>query len=415
MRAATLLVLSALLASSGWMGCSSGGDASTQAAATTGASSTSASTGGGGGSGGGGAASSASTGGGAGGGFVEGPHEPFPDMPNNGGPVLATPTLVTITFAGYAYASEGAALDTYLAGSDWLATVGADYKVGKGTHYGQVSLSQPAPTTADETSVPKLLEPLFQDGTLPAPATLTDAVYILLLPSTTTVSFFGFPFCGPGGLSSGGFHYEGTYQSTKYAFAVINACDDSANAFQDITPTVAHELIEAMTDPFPYTAPGYAIVDPANPWTATLDGEVADMCEIIAPVTEGMYSLPRIWSPTAAAAGSPCIPDPPMPFFDASVSPNKAVFVAAGDSTTFEVQGWSTAPMSDWKLDVYSFGDFDVGGTLGAKTIGNGGTTTLTLSVPKGTPPGKLGLALLYSYVDLDTKFNYWPVVIQSK
>jgi len=48
---------------------------------------------------------------------------------------------------------------------------------------------------------------------------------------------------------------------------------------------------------------------------------------------------------------------------------------------------------------------------LSASTMNNGDQVTLTLSVPAGTPPGRLGSAVVYSG---STNGRYWPVTILS-
>jgi len=84
--------------------------------------------------------------------------------------------------------------------------------------------------------------------------------------------------------------------------------------------------------------------------------------------------------------------------------PAKLVKVARGQSTTFELTGWSTGPTEAWDLlmdratyyqnDVGSFGAKAV---LSQKTIRNGETIELTVTVPMTAKVGALGMIGVYS------------------
>ena len=49
---------------------------------------------------------------------------------------------------------------------------------------------------------------------------------------------------------------------------------------------------------------------------------------------------------------------------------------------------------------------------LSTNTINNALTAQVTLSVPRGTKPGKFGTAVVYSG---DVYGNYWPLTVISK
>jgi hypothetical protein len=382
-----------------------GGPTSTSSMSSTSSTSTSAGTGGAGGA--------ASTGGA--GGFMSAKHEPFPVVKNYGGPSLTTPTIVTVTFTGYAYDTQADAFDQWVATSDWLAQAGADYGVGKGSWYGHVTLSTTPPATLDYTGFGALLDPSFADATLPDPATLTDPIYVVRFPPATTLTFFGGGACVPG-QDIGGFHGEATHGATKYALAALPQCGADAMVWSGIETSSGHEIIEAAADPFPFTDTGWALLDVGDPWPLALNEEIGDLCQFIPSIVVDGHHVPRIWSNTAAMAGDPCVPAAPPPYFNASVSPSQVVSVAAGQSADFTVEAWSTAPLAPWTLQTVAYGDFNATPKLGATQIANGGTTTLTLSVPAGTPSGKAGLVLLYSIVDLKAgKYTYWPAVVQSQ
>src|SRR5262249_13816584 len=116
---------------------------------TTTSSSTTSTSGAGGGGGAGGQTGPGGSGGGDGG-FETAPHQPFPRVSASGGPVLAHPNIVTVTFAGYEHEAEVQAFDTWIATSAWLTTTGADYGVAAGVHVTSVVLQEPAPATASD-------------------------------------------------------------------------------------------------------------------------------------------------------------------------------------------------------------------------------------------------------------------------
>src|SRR5689334_11023580 len=74
--------------------------------------------------------SSAGGGGSGGGGFVPGKHAVPPLIPSQGGPVLAQPKLVTITFADDPNGPMDEAFGDWVMTSSWLAAAQTDYGVG---------------------------------------------------------------------------------------------------------------------------------------------------------------------------------------------------------------------------------------------------------------------------------------------
>lgn len=368
-------------------------------------------------------------------GFVEAPHAALPQVPDGGGPVVASPKLVTITFAGYAQDATMKSFGDWIAGSSWLAQVGHDYGVGTGTHAAHVVLQMAAPTTASDLDTQALIEQKIGDGTLPSAfdvdggsadgGATTDAgsgvpgdyVYVVFYPQgTTTGSFLGGPdTCANlgGGQFIGGYHWETQSGAYHVPYAVVPTCSDATGVEKasDIEISASHEIMEASTDPFPYTNTAYALTDPNNPWTYT-DGEVGDLCEG-QTVQQAAFSVQRIWSNSAAAAGtSPCIPAPTGGFYDVSPSPNTTQNVAAGGSVTFTLTGFSTAPMPPWSLQAFpGYGTFTPTLALSASTIGNGQTATLKVTVPS-TAKSQDFVSVFVSCSNGTADFNYWPVAI---
>jgi hypothetical protein len=136
------------------------------------------------------------------------------------------------------------------------------------------------------------------------------------------------------------------------------------------------------------------MLDTSQPW-ADIGGEVGDLCTFVFPqASEGQYTaLQRVYSNAAAAAGGdPCQPSPGTAF-GADVEPQAFVSVKPGASTTFQVTGWSTAPMAPWAISAYPYvlqGSAQPAVVIGSNTLQNGQTTTLGVTMPAGTPSGSI-------------------------
>jgi hypothetical protein len=360
-------------------------------------------------------------------GFVEAPHAAFPQIPANGGPVLAAPKLVTITFAGYSQDAAMKSFGDWIVGSSWLSTTGKEYGVGPGTHAAHVVLNMAAPTQPSDLDTQALLEQKLQDGTLPSAdvdagadggAGAGEYLYMLFYPPGTTAGSF---LAGPstcldegGGHFLGGYHWETQSGPYHVAYAVIPTCSNgqTVEGASDLEISGSHELIEGATDPFPYTNTGYGLTDPADPWSFT-GGEVADPCEE-KTTTESGFAVQRVWSNAAAKAGGPpCIPVPPGEvLYDVSPSPNKTQLVAAGASVTFTLTGFSTAAVPPWNLQAWvGQSTFQPKLDLSSMKIDNGGTATLKVTVPAHT--ASMGFADIFvTSWRSATDFNDWPLTV---
>jgi len=369
----------------------------------------------------------------------------LPLIPTHGGPVFSHPLLVTVTFADDPQRAFAEQLGEYLVTSPWLATVGAEYGVGSGSHV-PVELTTRAPPTIDDTGIQALLESLVHAGTLPdtdagasvpqLPAEtdwggvdaggdaaidaaidaggdaggdaavgggsgsvrMPSIIYMFYFPSTTSVTAGGVAMCD---FSGGGYHYQTAQSSSGQAFAygVITECPGSTR--DALVGAVSHEFIEAATDPSAADL-AFSISDPNDPWSS-FGGEVGDLCSFLAPQwAEGGFSgIQRVYSNRAAATGGdPCLPAP-EPFFGTDVEPRTAVAIAAGATGTFQVTGWSTAPVAPWSVVAEAYtsdpSDFQPTFSLSTGQLGNGGAATLQVTVPAGSAPGSYALGLVLS------------------
>ena len=346
------------------------------------------------------------------------PHDPFPQVPDHGGAVLAHVELVTVTFSGYAFADDVEAFGDWLVGSQWLADVGRDYGVGNGTHAAKVRLAASTAVPATDADLRALLANLVSAGTVPAPTAST--LYTVYLPPGTA---FTAGSLGTDCKDYSGYHSE-PRTGTDYAYALVGACDgyvSGLSLLENVERTASHEIIEAATDPHVALGRAYVLDDFTNAW-AVPEGEVADICRLGWTVRDGAFLAQRVWSNTAAKAGTfPCVPAPSgaPPYRNVSVSPSGTVLVDPGQTLTLTVRGWSSAPVPDWVIHVpsASVGDFSAAAALSATTIGNGKEVTLTLSVPASAPTGKRSYLRIASAATTSglPLGDYWPVAIQAR
>src|SRR5262249_46021459 len=172
------------------------------------------------------------------------------------------------------------------------------------------------------------------------------------------------------------------------AYAVTNRC---GGTIDDVTETASHEFAEASTDPFPYVQPGYVFAQD-NAWTI-LGGENADMCSAVSAVTEGAWSLQRIWSNQNAKIGNqPCQPLPAqpqnIPFFDAGLE-HDTLAAHPGDTVTTDVDCYSFGPLPNaMSISVKVNSKTVLVPKLSASTCENGDKLTLSLAVSKTAKKG---------------------------
>ncbi len=380
------------------VGCGDGGSASSTGG---GGSGTTTPTGGGGAGGG-------TAGGGAGGvEFVMQPHPAFPELNGSKSAVIKSPKLVTITFPGDVNEADIQAVGDQLVTSDWIKAVGADYGVGDGTHLAKVVMPEPAPATLKESDLFTAVDQQIAAGLIPKPT--ADTMYMIYIPAPVDFSDdLGYHMCD----DYLGYHWQVDLPSGTLTYAVVGDC---MAGFEEVTATFAHEYIEMATDPG--DVGGYYMqLAKTDPWASQNGQENADLCDYADYIVEAGYTYQRVWSNSAAAAAitSPCAPvDPTAVFYDVYAEPAPIPKVAAGQTATFTLTGWSTAPIPDWDLtfDADYYSEFKPTVELSQKTINNGTTVTVTLGVPANTPKGRLGTAMIYSG---DGYGRFWPVSVRS-
>lgn len=347
--------------------------------------------------------------------FAMAPHTLIPPIPNNGGAIIKNVRLVTLTYDDDPQRAQDEAYAAWIVQSRWLSQVGTEYGVGPGSNL-NVRLPGVAPTTLLDSDVQALVANLIADGGVPAPAVgdgggAPSELYMMYFPASTSISGSGL---GQSCQSFGGYHNESTVPTSgvPFSYGVIPTCGSAS----ETQITVSHELLEAVTDPFPMSNPAYTSSNAnVNGWI----GEVGDLCTFYA-VQEGDFLAQRIWSNAAANAGQqPCVPAPAdAPYVGVSTTTaDEFLTLAAGQSLSITLTGWSTVATQPFSVSISPYGtgllqnNFQPTLALGASLLSNGQTTTLTVGVPSGTPSGSYATVTLYSGLS-DDNFEYWPLLL---
>ncbi len=342
----------------------------------------------------------------------------------NHNPVLSPIEVVTVTFTGYPYTSQVQALGDYLAHSNYIAESVGEYGVGALTNT-NVDTGQAAPMTATDTSIQSWISAnVVPAGRLPAPASGATPLYVLYYPASTQVTNQA---GGQSCVSFSGYHLENFNQLLSsvgaYYYAVISDC---GTGLGDVESIALHEIAEAASDPQVINVfqNGWADRDTASPYVqSNLITEIADLCEgqyLEVDAGTALFTLQQLWSEAAALdGGAPCVPvDPLRPYY--TVLPDSLkVTAAAGSSAVFHLTGWSSAPLRAWALTTSGWSPalnaFTPGTPqLGATTLSNGQTTTLTVPIPSGTASGAAAGVYIYSAIG-DGTYAVVPVMAYAQ
>lgn len=351
-------------------------------------------------------------------------HDPLTVIESQGGPVMAHPRLVLVMYRDDPNRDALEAHARWLVTSPWLHAVGDEYGVGDGSVLGVVHRDEDAPDAITDTAIASYLAAGIADGTLPAPpdGAYDDVLYVVYFPQHTVITQTVGASPQRSCESFGGYHYEAARKGGRFAYAVIPTCP-VPRAFMGITPleneelAVSHEVLEAATDPLPRTRPAYALPPSSqSPWLL-IGSELADLCSLTLHLhRDGMFVAERSWSNAAARLGDrdPCVPaDPGVAHFGITASPDTIQRVAGGESATFTLRGWSTARTADWRVVTTTTGAFTPMVTLDATTMNNGGTATMTVTVPRGTPARAEAIVYVYASHS-QTDYKITPVAVRA-
>jgi hypothetical protein len=331
---------------------------------------------------------------------AEAPPTP-PQVVSQGGPVLASPKIVPVFFAGDDPTTVASLTDfaNKIGQTQYWAAITTEYGVGPATAVAPIQLTaaDTPPATLYDSQIQSWITAKLNANDPAWPAPDANTVYVLFYPAGVTISLNNAPpdagatdaAAGDGGFNPGGggnesctgfggYHenvnLDSNHNGMNVAIAVLPRCDgyDGLSAMDALTSATSHELIEASTDPYPYTTPAYIQVDNAHLyWQRILGGsEIGDMCaQFQTSFTKfaelPLYEVQRCWSDKAARTGQePCVPALPgevyfnsapvldmVPMtFEGQTIQALGEQLAVGASKTIELELFSTGPMPDWTI-----------------------------------------------------------------
>jgi hypothetical protein len=363
--------------------------------------------------------------------FAEAPHPSGPLLDNRGGPVLATPHIVLITWDGDDLRDSLETFASRVGSSKWWAETVSEYGIGAADAR-TVHLSTAPPAAIDDTQVQAWLAAnLTASGLLGAPE--PDTIYTLATPKGTAVTSFFMRSC----IDNGGYHSETTAGGQGVVYAVIPRCDkfpapfDTLMGLDLVTLALGHELAEAATDPHGLTAPGYMVQRATGAALAKVKGlEAGDICldvsTLLTPPDLGFLVQP-IWSNVAATAGhAPCVPAPSRAYFNVSATPPDQVIVvdpynplglsyakvsgvqlAEGESKTLPLTLFSDAPTESWTLTAEDTGKTPILSFSFSTTTGRNGDI-VQLTIQRSSAAGQAAATTFVVHSTLNGVTNDW-------
>ena len=351
--------------------------------------------------------------------FAQGPHAAFPQIPNQGGPRMAHPQIVPITFADDPNRATIESFSKWIVGSTWMTTVGADYGFGSATVLGNVERTENAPDAVSLDGIESFISAGIADKSIPEPAggDLSSVFYMVYYPVHTTITAVD-QSTGESSTSCVDFlawHDYSQHATTPFAFTFIPTCVGGTPGLTDlesVESSASHELAEASSDPSWFKNPAFIIPKASTtPWVLT-GGENGDMCSWEpAQWREGGFVAQRIWSNSAALttpSGDPCVPAIANDvYYNVSTTPDTFWMSAPGQVVNYTIQGWSTAPMKPWTLEVDS-PDLPASSLhLSSKIMTNGGTAQLTVTIPATAKKGTNAMIEVFSSRSA-TDYHVW-------
>ncbi len=262
-------------------------------------------------------------------------HPGLPELVNAaGGTVLATPKVHLIFYPDYTHKTQIETLSQALGTTPYWAATTAEYGVGALGYVDSTELTgETAPATITDKAVEAFINAKIASRAFGEPD--ANVVYTIFYPKSTVITLAGGSPLGPSQSCSsfGGYHsntgvvVDGAAKK-NYAFAVLPTCAAFAGQgeLDGLTGALSHELIEAVTDPFPSTNAGkdaaFSSVDQDHFIWIVLGGggENGDLCvsepNAFYKPPSFDFTVQRTWSnKLAKASHDPCAPNIPGPAY----------------------------------------------------------------------------------------------------
>jgi hypothetical protein len=377
-------------------------------------------------------------------------HTPIPLVDYNGGPILANPEIVTVSFA----ADENPTLigrvqqlDDIITTTTWWNAVSSEYCqsdntcIGVGSSGGHVVLQAPPASSYDDSSTgaPSSLQDFIKanvaapdggatdggsgsDGgaanLLPAPD--ANTLYVIYFPASVTITLDGETSCS----SFGAYHNTTIIPDvngvpTAVPYAIIPRCGTKEST---TTISASHEIIEASTDPeIGIGTLSYYMTN--NTLWPIAGGEVGDLCEGFGSNgiswVEATFTLQRSWSNKSAKAGNdPCVPIPPTEvYFNAAPRESKILLPKVGSTAVVDIDAFSDGPYPPWTLTAIDFAAFQNGSSalsfsFDNSSVQNGSYVQLTVSSTATLPGGQDEFVI--ESTDSSGNRHSWPVLAST-
>jgi len=386
-------------------------------------------------------------------------HGPMPQVTYQGGGVLTSPEVVTVTFPGDTLAKQLEEFDDGITQTCYWDTIRAGYCessgsncVGRGTVPAKPHVEMttaPATSYTDSSSggsstIATYIQQQVSSGVFPAPT--ANTIYVLWFPASTTISLDGQTSCQV----FGGYHNSTSVtppggSNTVVSYAVLPRCQ---NSIDYLTFAASHEIAEASTDPhvgenqIGFYLPMNNLDDLA--WDLVPGGgEIGDLCVDFTGLNQDQtkatgpngttWTVERLWSNANAAAGlDPCVPMPSNETYFNIAPPTgmSTIQLAVGATATYTATAYSSGPMNAWPIFAQDIAQLQqqqpylqIGMTINgatASTAKNGDQITVSVTVLKQLPqlPGTSfsGMPyLLISALSNNGPIHYWPGLIVAQ
>lgn len=252
-----------------------------------------------------------------------------PVVMSSGGPVLANPVFVPITFDGDDMRAPIEDFIDSVGCTSYWQTIVRDYGVNDAYMSAVGHIASKAPMSIDDTQIATFIRSKILSKDLPYPT--PNTLYVIFYPDGTDITLQGQQSCQ----AFGGYHNEfGLNSTTSVAYAVIPRCGGFGQlaGIDEITATTSHELVEAVTDPLPMSNPAYQLPEPSGiAWALAGGGEIGDMCEFNQDAfytpSDYPFAVQRQWVNHAAfALHDPCRPSDTTYFAAAPVLPDTITY-----------------------------------------------------------------------------------------
>jgi hypothetical protein len=359
-------------------------------------------------------------------------HPPLPQVQDIGGRVLASPEITPVVFGTDQYEKDLDTLVNAIGKSSYWHAVTAEYGVGPAHARPMVHVAQVPMGTLDDSDIQAWLADQLDGTHMDFGTANASSLFLLFYPAALKITISGAQSC----VEFGGYHNSATLANgMNVAYGVLPRCfpDPGLNRLQTLTVDTSHEIIEAVTDPDPLSAPAYWYVDTPNlGWHRAMSGsEVGDLCVdfidwTTRPADVG-YTVQRTWSNEAARAShDPCVPAPLEYYFNSApvltdavtiivdnVTTRKApgMVIPLGQSRTIEVDLFSDGPLPAWTLDAMNAAQStaDFGFAFDKASGANGDKVHLTVTANARDPRNQAAFVIVST---LNGRSHRWPVAV---